>query len=504
MKYLNSLTKGAAGLLKARYACYPYILSPAVRLQNTCQFRSFSCHIRLQQYAVAQDALPHKLHLEYPPSKRQTLLSGNPSVDGKTITVHFNNCVFKFHSQWLHDAQVDDGPSKDDQHVFTQKKPQAHIQSANVTDPGTRSTLNVTWNDGRTTSFPEIWLRALAPLVAKVIESEVIDMKSPNGWLANNLAITEISYHDIFPRTTSSTPTHERIFDALLQDSSAGIIKIVDLPSPDFEGERNKENTIVTRILKELFGGVFFHPRRGADKTFNVASHHHEDKHRAAGLPNYNHNKILLPHADHAHYTYPARIQGLYSLEGRSENTFVSCHAVLDTFKKETPDLYQQLCTAPMATGRVAHFYNPSMYQATTDTAITMHPGYPGRIKRFRWHPHLTGSLLSPFEDFTKARTSYRKYQEIMRRDSHLHKFVFKPGDLYIWDNFRVLHGRERVMELPRTAVGQTVPEQVVADRYRAIKMKKLEGVIDENWLVHTPVEQLCEMVELVGMWNHK
>ena len=74
-----------------------------------------------------------------------------------------------------------------------------------------------------------------------------------------------------------------------------------------------------------------------------------------------------------------------------------------------------------------------------------------------------------------------------------------QPGDLYIWDNFRVLHGRERVLGLPRTSVGQTVPEQVVADRYRVLKMAKLKDFIDERWLVHTPLQQLHEMVRLVG-----
>jgi trimethyllysine dioxygenase len=140
------------------------------------------------------------------------------------------------------------------------------------------------------------------------------------------------------------------------------------------------------------------------------------------------------------------------------------------------------------------------MYQATTDTAITTQPGFPNQIKRFRWHPHLTGSLLSPFDEFSEARVAYRTFQEIMRRDSHLYRTLFKPGDLYIWDNFRILHGRERVMVLPRTAVGQTVPEQVVADQYRFLKMARLKGHIDENWLVHTPMQQLYEMVKLLGL----
>jgi len=425
-----------------------------------------------------------------------------PNLEG--VTIAFQDATFAFHAQWLHDAQVDDGPSKDDANVFSRKIPKAQILHISLTGTGAQSVVNMTWNDGSTSSIPAIWLRTLAPLVAaRGNLSTAPALDSPTGWLADTLAIPEVPYTDLF--SENSTPqslnaTKERVLDAILQDTTVGIIKVVGLPAPDFESERNKENTIVTKVLKQLFGSVFFHPIRGADKTFNVASHHEADMKRGAGLPNYNPNKLLLPHADHAHYTHPARVQGLYALEGESTNTFVSCFAALETLKQEAPHLYEPLCKAPMATGRVAHFYVPSMYQATTDTAVTMHPGFPGQIKRFRWHPHLTGSLLSRYDDFAEARLAYRTFQEIMCRDSHLFKFVFKPGDLYIWDNFRVLHGRERVTGLPRTAVGQTVPEQVVADRYRVLKMAKLKDFIDERWLVHTPLQQLHEMVRLVGL----
>lgn len=33
-----------------------------------------------------------------------------------------------------------------------------------------------------------------------------------------------------------------------------------------------------------------------------------------------------------------------------------------------------------------------------------------------------------------------------MRGDTHQLQVVFKTGDLYIWDNFRLLHGQELVL----------------------------------------------------------
>jgi len=511
MKFRLSLKGAGFNSTKYRYTTYQrYLIHPvptATRLRGPNGFRNFhSSHSPLQQEAAVQKSLTASSGRDIDLSASTTghlVHRVGTAANFEAVTIDFQDASFTFHAQWLHDAQVDDGPSKDDSLVFSRKVPKAQVRRTQLTGTGAKSIVDMTWNDGSTTSFPAIWLRALAPLVAKSgYLGAAVASDSPTGWLANELSIPEVSYSDLFPE--NSVPevlnaAKERVLDSVLLDSTVGIVKVVGLPAPNFEDERNKENTIVTKILKQMFGSVFFHPIRGADKTFNVASHHEEDKKRGAGLPNYNPNKILLPHADHAHYTYPARVQGLYALEGESVNTFVSCFAVLETFKKEAPHLYEPFCKAPMATGRVAHFYTPSMYQATTDTAVTMQPGFPGQIKRFRWHPHLTGSLLSRYDDFAEARVAYRTFQEIMCRDSHLFKFSFKPGDLYIWDNFRVLHGRERVVGLPRTAVGQTVPEQVVADRYRLLKMAKLKDFIDEKWLIHTPLQQLHDMVKLVG-----
>ena len=151
-----------------------------------------------------------------------------------------------------------------------------------------------------------------------------------------------------------------------------------------------------------------------------------------------------------------------------------------------------------MAVGRVSRFYGDALLQATVDTAITFQPGFPDQIKRVRWHPNLTGSLLSLYEEYKAARLAHQTFQKIVRRDTHQLKLTLKPGDLYIWDNFRLMHGREMVMNVPRTGVGQTVPESVVHDSYRALTVKMLKGHIEEDWLVHMPMPQLRELLSIV------
>ena len=214
-------------------------------------------------------------------------------------------------------------------------------------------------------------------------------------------------------------------------------------------------------------------------------------------MPNYDTTQVLLPHSDRAFYDNPIQLQGFYSLEGTSLNARTSPLAALETLKKEAPESYHHLCNAPIAVGRVSRFYGDPLYQATVDTAVTMQPG-TDQVKRVRWHPNLIGSLLTSYDEYKEARLAHQKLQEIIRGDTHQLKMILKPGDLYIRDNFRLLHGRENVLEVPRTGVGQTVPEHVVHDRYRALTTGRLKGLVEDEWLVHMPMPQLRDMVQIV------
>ena len=433
----------------------------------------------------------------------ELILGCKKCTHGNKVTVNFRDVTFTFHAQWLHDARCDDGPSKNAATAICQQPlPTAHAETVEISGQGAGRTLDVTWDDGLASKFPAVWLRAMAPLVARSDSPEAASKERSDlqGWLVDTLKIPEISYHEIFPKEPKQEDLDSittLVLHQLLDESMPGIVKIIDLPSPILEDERSHHNNINTQVLKRLFGSVFIHPIRGTDQTFNVSSHS-DDAKRAVGVPNYDTTQLLLPHTDHAFYDNPIQVEGFYCLEGQSENTWVSAFATLATLKQESPDLYEHLCKAPMALGRVSRFYGDPLYQATVDTAVTMEPGFPDQVKRVRWHPNLMGSLLTPYDEYKQARAAHQKFEEIMRRNTHQLKLIFKPGDLYIWDNFRVLHGRERVLEVPRTGVGQTVPEQIVHDRSRALHMNVLQKYVDEKWLVHMPMKQLREMVRIV------
>ncbi|KAI0968294.1 hypothetical protein F4678DRAFT_474788 [Xylaria arbuscula] len=382
------------------------------------------------------------------------------------LAVDFGDGTFTYH---VH-------PSRSAEDSFVVHAPDARITAATLKGKG----INV-----------GIQLRAFAPMVAKqsLEDGYTGEGLSYNyGWVTEKIDIPEVHFDSIFPQQKPSVEKSEdisiKISDMLFHEGKSGIINIVGRPAPDIQSQRETKNTIATKILKQIFGSVFVHPRRGADLTFNVTDNYGKEKDRGAELHNYRTDVVLLPHCDHAHYDYPAQVQGLYCLEGESFNTFISSVAVLRTMQQEAPDLYPYLLKSPMVVGRVAHYYDPPMFQATVEPA----------------HLHLLGSLVTPFDDFDMARQAYQKYQEILRRPTHQLKVLFKPGDLYIWDNFRTLHGRESVTSVPRTSVGQTVPLQVVSERYRSLQIKRLKRLVDESWLVHVPTPKLYDMAKLQGV----
>ena len=75
---------------------------------------------------------------------------------------------------------------------------------------------------------------------------------------------------------------------------------------------------------------------------------------------------------------------------------------------------------------------------------------------------------------------------------------VFKTGDLYIWDNFRLLHRQERVLRGAEDVTDRLSRSRFVQDRYRILLVGALKGYVDEAWLVHMPIMQLKEMLKLV------
>ena len=432
------------------------------------------------------------------------MVSCQKCTHGDTVTVVFQDAAFTFHAQWLHDARCDNGAARNAVTAICQQPiTNVHVEKVQLSGEGPNMTLDVAWDDNIRSHFPGFWLRVMGSLVGGPERLPSIPMEhvSPKRWLADPSKVPEFSYQTLFlgdPETEEfSNQVILRVLNELLDESSPGIVKIVDLPEQNLKDKRKPKNNFSVFVLKRLFGCVSIYGFRGTDQTFNGSSDS-KDAERAAGVANYDTTQPVLPYSHLSFNDNPDQVQGFYLLEGQIETTWVNALSALKTFHEEFPKLYHYLLKTPMTIGRVSRFDGEPLYQATVDTPITRQPWVQNVVKRLRWNPNLTGALLAPYDDYKEARLAHQRFQEIMRREPHQLKLVIKPGDLYIWNNFRLLHGLERVLEVPRKGVGQTVPEQDVHARYRALHVDRLKRHVDDAWLVHMPMPQLREMLMLV------
>lgn len=425
---------------------------------------------------------------------KTNLISKIKLNDDKTcVIISFSNDVpnlnWKFHAQWLANACCTNGFSKSsDNSPFNQQI--CTIKSAKKSPNGD---LLIEWsNSDKTSNFPSLWLKTIGTIVAKPNFNVTETKHVIKYWNAKSITIPEVEWGLIMGDNTTEQQIQEQVIDMLINDSSFGIIKVINLPPADIESERQTKDTLITKLLNKVFGNVFFHTRRGANKTFNVSTIKNS---RAELLDNYDVKKVLLPHTDHAHYIHPAMVMGLYALEGSSINTWLDGFIALEILKQEDPESFRILCNTPLCFGRIANYYTPALYQANIDTPITLYPGSQ-RIRRIKWHPHLIGWINSSFNEYPKAFTASQKLQQIMMRPDIQIKLEMKPGDLYIWNNFRILHGRQSVFSEIRTIVGQTVPEEVVMNRTRENKIAQITS-LNKNWLAQIPTELLDQIILL-------
>ncbi|KAI1659000.1 Trimethyllysine dioxygenase [Daldinia decipiens] len=165
-------------------------------------------------------------------------------------------------------------------------------------------------------------------------------------------------------------------------------------------------------------------------------------------------NMALGAHTDTTYFTDPAGLQAFhllshtdFSIEAIPETNLGGKSLLVDGFhaadilKKEDPTAFEVLSRVKLP------------WHASGNKGITISPDKPypvlevdessGKTHRVRWNNDDRGvvpfdSIYSPDEWYRAA----RKWNDILRRRSIEYWFQLKPGNLLVFDNWRVLHGR--------------------------------------------------------------
>ncbi|KAI2641593.1 Trimethyllysine dioxygenase [Hypomontagnella submonticulosa] len=177
-------------------------------------------------------------------------------------------------------------------------------------------------------------------------------------------------------------------------------------------------------------------------------------------------NIALGAHTDTTYFTDPAGLQAFHLLShtGHSiekepgtnlggQSLLVDGFHAADILKREDPKAFEVLSRVKLP------------WHASGNKGITISPDklYPvleidentGKMHRVRWNNDDRGvvpfdSRYSPVKWYKAA----RKWNDILRRNSIEYWFQLKPGNLLVFDNWRVLHGRSAFTGVRRICGG--------------------------------------------------
>lgn len=176
-------------------------------------------------------------------------------------------------------------------------------------------------------------------------------------------------------------------------------------------------------------------------------------------------NIALGAHTDTTYFTDPAGLQAFHLLshtDNSSKNSgenlggqslLVDGFYAASILKQEDPKAFEVLSRVKLP------------WHASGNKGITISPDKPypvlemdegtGKLHRVRWNNDDRGvvpfdSEYSPDEWYKAA----RKWNEILRRKSTEYWFQLKPGNLLVFDNWRVLHGRSAFTGVRRICGG--------------------------------------------------
>ena len=209
------------------------------------------------------------------------------------------------------------------------------------------------------------------------------------------------------------------LYDALISVARHGIARLRDLPT---DLELVEDFALRIGAIRETH----------FDRIFDVIS-------KADGDSNAYTSEYLAAHTDIPTRESPPGIQILHSriaeAEG-GESLMTDGFKVAQDIEQEFPDYYKTLTTTKWC---YANRAGPKDYRWE---APTIGLDDQGKLLEIRMLPFSRAPLQGSFEDIQKAYAALRCYMVKANSPEYQMRFSFDAGDLIIFDNRRILHGR--------------------------------------------------------------
>ncbi len=282
-----------------------------------------------------------------------------------------------------------------------------HPSSACITDNGD---IELIWShDGHVSLFSSAWLQE-----HDYSRTEKKDKSSSiKLWNASlNSALPSLSYSDI-------TTNKEALKNWLRRIRDYGFAILHDVPI---------ESGMVTQIA-ELFGYV---RETNYGCYFNVKSLSNPNNLAYTSL-------ALSPHTDNPYRDPVPTLQLLHCLSSHvegGESILVDGFSVAEMLCKERPEQFKLLSTLPLT----FNFADKNTNLTSETPIITCN--MRGVVRAI----HFNNPSVMPFQFLPELMLpyyeAYQSFAQILDDPAYQLRFKLKPGDLFIVDNQRVLHGR--------------------------------------------------------------
>ncbi len=147
----------------------------------------------------------------------------------------------------------------------------------------------------------------------------------------------------------------------------------------------------------------------------------------------------LDPHTDNPYRAPVPGVQLLHCLANETTgglSILVDGYAVCAALRARDPEAFRVLCATP-----VRFRYR----DATTDLVASAPPievDVDGRVKRIHFSPRLDFVPLAPPEELSAYYRARRAFDHLLRGPEFQLRFLLNAGDLVMFDNGRLLHGR--------------------------------------------------------------
>lgn len=328
-----------------------------------------------------------------------------------------------------------------------------------------RRWVRVSWDDGRVSRYHHLWLRDNCPQLAdpatghRIVDTatipadcrpsavEVVDADTLRITWAGDAHVSTygrdwLAAHD-YSNGARATRPEPVLWDATASDT------IPRVAYPDLVADPGRRRDFLAAFVRHGLGlltdvpcvpgtvlevGALFGDVRTTSwgTVFDVRSTVDANSLAYTNLP-------LVAHTDEAYRDPAPTVQLQHVLRADAAggaSTLVDGFRLAADLRRDDPEAFELLCTTVLR----FWFADGSTELVCDSPVIDRYPD--GEVRAIRFSNHSAAPFLLPFDDMEPFYAAYRAFGALREQARYQLKLAMGPGDLYMVDNRRVLHGR--------------------------------------------------------------